>query len=188
MPEPADQSALEPVAAPRPRAGLVRRILRWIVAILVLVVLYYVVGAWAYYRVDDDPAFLPAEPIAGGSRAVDMAAALIGREVVQHAWQPPDPFFWPNQFLIHPAAFQRGIQAALARFSIELEDQIGRMRGSSPVDPDLGRARGLINFPPDIWYFDLSKSFLPTVTSARNYRGARDALLSYNRRVAEKAA
>jgi hypothetical protein len=188
MPEPTDQVVSEPAPVAEPRAGLFRRILRWAVAILVLIVLYYAVGFWAYFRVDDDPAFLPPEPIEGGSRAVDMAAALIGRETVQHAWQPPDPFFWPNQFLIHPAAFQRGMQAALARFSIELEDQIGRIRGSSPVDPDLGRARGLINFPPDVWYFDLSKSILPTVTSARNYRGARDALLTYNRRVASKAA
>ena len=183
-----EDSVSEPVPVTKPRAGIVRRILRWTVAILVLIVLYYAVGFWAYHGVDDDPAFLPPEPIEGGSRAVDMAAALIGREVVQHAWQPPDPFFWPNQFLIHPAAFQRGMQGALARFSIELEDQIGRMRGSSPVDPDLGRARGLINFPPDVWYFDLSKSILPTVTSARNYRGARDALITYNQRVASKAA
>ena len=183
-----NESVSGPAPEPKPRAGLFRRIVRWTIAILALIVVYYVVGAWAYYRVDDDPAFMPAEPMPGGSRAVDMAAALIGREVVQHAWQPPDPFFWPNQFLIHPAAFQRGMQGALARFSIELEDQIGRMRGSSPVDPDLGRARGLINFPPDVWYFDLSKSILPTVTSARNYRGARDALIAYNQRVAGKAA
>ena len=94
----------------------------------------------------------------------------------------------PTSFLIHPAAFQRGMQGALARFSIELEDQIGRTRGSSAADPDLGRARGLLNFPPDVWYFDLSKSLLPTVTSAQNYRAARQSLLAYNQRVAAKTA
>ena len=173
--------------APVARPSRPRRFLRWAMALPALLVVYYLVGAWAYYRVDDDQAYLPPEPIAGGSRAVDMTAALIGREVVEHAWQPPDPFFWPNQFLIHPAAFQRGIQGALARFTIELEDQVGRMRGSSPADPDLSRARGLINFPPDVWFFDLSKSFLPTITSAHNYRAARDALIAYNRKVASQA-
>jgi hypothetical protein len=177
-----------------PAAPTIRRVhpvhlfLRWVLIVLVVIVVYYAVGTWAYYRVDDDPAFMPAAPIQGGSRAVDMASALLEREVVDHAWQPPDPFFWPNFFLIHPAAFQRGIQGAMSRFSIELEDQIGRTRGSSAVDPDLGRARGLLNFPPEIWFFDLSKSVLPTITSAQNYRAARQALIAYNQKVASHDA
>lgn len=179
---------VEPTPARRTWRQRVRLTCRWIAAVVVLVVLYYAVGFWGFNRVDDDPAFLPPEPIQDGSRAVDMAAALLDREVVRHAWQPPDPFFWPNQFLIHPGAFQRGMQGALARFSIELEDQLGRMRGSSPADPDLGRARGLMNFPPDVWYFDLSKSILPTVSSVQNYRAARQSLLAYNRGVAAKTA
>jgi hypothetical protein len=178
----------EDVALPPARTSILRRATRWIVGIVLLVIVYYVVGTWGYYRVGDDQAFMPAAPTEGGSRAVDMAAALLDREVVQHAWQPPDPFFWPNGLLIHPAAFQRGMQGALSRFSIELEDQIGRMRGSSAVDADLGRARGLLNFPPDIWFFDFSKSVLPTITSAQNYRAARLALIAYNQKVAAKAA
>jgi hypothetical protein len=117
-----------------------------------------------------------------------MATALIARETIEHAWQPDDPVFMPNGLLIHPAAFQRGIQGALARFSIELEDQIGRTRGSSAADPDLGRARGLLNFPPDIWFFDFGKSLLPTVTSEQNYRAGRQALLAYNQRLAAHGA
>jgi hypothetical protein len=131
---------------------------------------------------------MPASPAQAGRRSVSMAAALLEREMAQHAWQPPDPFFWPNGLLIHPAAFQRGIQGALARFSIELEDQIGRTRGSSAVDPDLGRARGLLNFPPDVWFFDLSKSILPTITSAQNYRAAGQALIACNQKVANQGA
>ena len=109
----------------------VRRAIRWLIAIPALIVLYYAVGTWAYYRVGDDQAFEPPQPTAGGSRAVDMAAALIEREAVAHAWQPPDPYFWPNGLLIHPAAFQRGLQGALARFSIELE----RTRSAAPAAP-----------------------------------------------------
>ncbi len=178
----------EQVAVARTGPGTLRRIVRWVLGIALFVVVYYAVGSWGYYRVDDDPGFMPAAPTENGSRTVDMAVALLGREVVDHAWQPPDPFFWPNGLLIHPAAFQRGIQGALARFSIELEDQIGRTRGSSAVDSDLGRARGLLNFPPDIWFFDFSKSVLPTITSAQNYRAARQALIAYNQKVASQAA
>jgi hypothetical protein len=166
--------------------GGLRRALRWISAILVLIVVYYALGTWAYYRVGDDPEFTTPAPISGGSRAVDMAAALIERETITHAWQPNDPVFMPNGLLIHPAAFQAGMQGAIARFSIELEDQIGRTRGSSAADPDLTRARGLLNFPPDVWFFDFSKSFLPTITSEQNYRAGRDALLAFNQRVAAK--
>ena len=168
--------------------GGLRRALRWISAILVLIVVYYALGTWAYYRVDDEPEFQPPQPAESGSRVVDMATALIARETIEHAWQPDDPVFMPNGLLIHPAAFQRGIQAALARFSIELEDQIGRTRGSSAADPDLGRARGLLNFPPDIWFFDFGKSLLPTVTSEQNYRAGRQALLAYNQRLAAHGA
>ena len=134
------------------------------------------------------PRLSPPAPIAGGSRTVDMAAALIERETDTHAWQPNDPVFMPNGLLIHPSAFQTGMQGAIARFSIEFEDQIGRTRGSSAADPDLTRARGLLNFPPDVWYFDFSKSLLPSVTSEQNYRAGRQALLAYNQRVAAKGA
>jgi hypothetical protein len=171
--------------APAPARPL-RRALRWVLAILGLIVVYYAVGSFLYMRVDADPDFAAPAPIEGGSRAVDMAAALVEREVIDHAWQPNDPVFMPNGLVIHAAAFQSGIQAALARFAIELEDQIGRTRGSSRVDPDLERARGLLNFPPDIWFFDFRKSLLPTVTSEQSYRAARQALLAYNQRVARK--
>jgi hypothetical protein len=163
-----------------------RTIGRAMVALLALVCIYYVVGSFLYYRIRDDPDFAPPTPIDGGSHVVDMAAALIERETITHAWQPNDPLFMPNGLLIHPSAFQAGIQAALGRMAFELEDQIGRTRGSSGADPDLVRARGLLNFPPDVWFFDFRKSFLPSVTSEQNYRAGRQALLAYNERLARK--
>jgi hypothetical protein len=174
------------LGAGRSPATRARRVVRWALAILGLIVLYYAVGSFLYYRVDDDPGFTPPAPTEGGSRVVDMAAALIERETIAHAWQPNDPVFMPNGLLIHPSAFQVGIQAALARLSFELEDQIGRTRGSSRADPDLERARGLLNFPPDVWFFDFRKSLLPTITSERQYRAGRQALLAYNQRLARK--
>ena len=65
--------------------GGLRRALHWISAILVLIVVYYALGTWAYYRVDDDPEFQPPQPTESGSRVVDMATALIARETIEHA-------------------------------------------------------------------------------------------------------
>lgn len=172
---------------PEPRRRW-RRFRLWALAALILIVFYYGLGSYLYYRVDDDPDYAVASPIQGGSHMVDMAAALIERETIAHAWQPDDPVFMPNGLLIHPAAFQAGLQGALARVSLELLDQIGRTRGSSRADPDLERAAGLLQFPPNIWYFDFSKSFLPTITSEQQYRAARLALLSYNQRLAANNA
>jgi hypothetical protein len=190
MSEPASTSGLEPARLPSGRAAMPRwrRITRWAAALLGLVVVYYLAGSFLYYRIGDDPDFAPPAPIEGGSRTVDMAAALIEREVVTHAWQPNDPVFMPNGLLIHPAAYQAGIQGALARVSFELVDQIGRTRGSSRADPDLERAAGLLQFPPNVWFFDFRKSLLPAITSEHQYRTARQALLAYNQRLAQKGA
>ena len=65
--------------------GGLRRALHWISAILVLIVVYYALGTWAYYRVDDDPEFQPPQPTESGSRVVDMATALIARKTIEHA-------------------------------------------------------------------------------------------------------
>lgn len=94
----------------------------------------------------------------------------------------------PNGMLDNTRNFQRGINGALARFAIELVDQVGRNRGSSRADPDLERAAGLLQFPPDVWYFDFNKSFLPTITSESQYIAARQALLAYNQRLAANGA
>ena len=53
------------------------------------------------------------------------------------------PFFVPAGILDNMPNFQRGIMAALGRFSTELMDQVGRTRGTSQVDRDLEQARGL---------------------------------------------
>ena len=66
----------------------------------------------------------------GQSKAVALAAALIQREVEETSWPANDPFFMPGYALDNMPNFQHGIQQALARFAIEMADQIGRSRGS----------------------------------------------------------
>jgi hypothetical protein len=147
------------------------------------------VGAFVVHAVDDDPDFAPVAPVAGGSQAVEIAAALIERETGgAHRWTANDPFFLPGWLLDNMPNYQQGIVYALSRFTAEMGDQIGRSRGSSQVDPELDRATGLLRYPGTIWLFDLSTSWAPTASSESQYRAAARALRSYNDRVAAGTA
>lgn len=157
-------------------------------AVLAMLLLYYPLGAFWVHRIDDDPDFSPGEIAPEASRAVAMAAALIDREVGRHGWPANDPWFFPGAVLDNMPNYQQGIITALRRFALELTDQIGRTRGSSQADPDLETARSRLNYAGDVWVWDLSVSLWPTAPSDQQYMAARDALLSYNRRVAAGAA
>ena len=150
--------------------------------------LYFGVAGSMMNRIDADPSFTPPTPIEGGSRAVDMAAALIERETITHRWSPNDPFFYPTAFHINMPSFQSGMMRGVGRFTLELETQIGRLRGSGAIDNDLERAAGLLQFPPDVWLFDLNQSLLPVQPADAQYRAAHAALINYNQRVARGEA
>ena len=142
------------------------------------------VGALIVENIDDDPQFAPRNVAPGESRAVAVAAQLVTREVDVHTWTPMMPFFMPAGILDNMPNFQRGIMAALGRFSTELMDQVGRTRGSSQTDRDLEQARGFLNEQPNIWLWQPSVSLLPSTTSAQKYRAGRDRLIAYNKRLA----
>ncbi|MGK9164779.1 DUF2333 family protein [Inquilinus limosus] len=179
-------------AVPPPPAGARRwsRALAWgIGGLLLLFVLYMAVGAFIVHAIDDDPDFAVAAPVANGSRAVDVAVALIERETGgTHRWTANDPFFLPGWLLDNMPNYQQGIIYALSRFTAEMGDQLGRSRGSSQMDPDLDRATGLLRYPGTIWLFDLSTSWAPTASSESQYRAAAQALRRYNERVATGTA
>jgi hypothetical protein len=153
-----------------------------------LVALYFGVLGNLMHRVDADIAFEPPNPVVGGSNAVNMAAALVERETVTNRWSANDPVFFPTAFHDNMPNFQRGLIRAISRFTIELEDQVGRLRGSSAIDPDLQRAAGLLQFPTDVWIFDFEQSLLPVQPADTQYIAALRALNSYNERVASGQA
>lgn len=153
-----------------------------------LFVVYFGVIGTLMQRIGADPDFMPETMVEGGSHAVAMAAALVRRETVEGRWSVNDPFFFPTAFHDNMPNFQRGVLRGVSRFTMALEDQIGRMRGSSAIDPDLGRAVGLLQYPTDIWVIDLSQSMFPVAPSDTQYRAALEALESYNNRVASGAA
>lgn len=177
------------LAAVRARVPL--RLLRWTVGILVmLLILYYPVGMLWWHTINDDLSFdVSADSLQSGqSRAVAVAAALIDREVNKSGWVANNPFFTPSAMLDNMPAYQQGIISALARFSFELADQIGRTRGSSEIDADLKNASGLLQYSGTVWVWDPSVSLVPTATSEEQYEKARKALENYNRRLADGKA
>ncbi|UYN95436.1 MAG: DUF2333 family protein [Enhydrobacter sp.] len=175
--------------APAPSRGKVATAWSWgWKVVVVLLLLYYPVGAMVVENIDDDPQFGPRNVAPGESYAVATMADLITREVDVNTWTPMQPFFMPAGILDNMPNFQRGIVAALGRFSTELMDQIGRTRGSSQVDRDLEQARGFLNEQPNLWIWQPSVSLLPTTTSAQKYRAGRDRLIAYNKRLASGQA
>jgi hypothetical protein len=156
-----------------------------LIVMLVLLVVYPV-SAWLYSHIDDDAGFEAKTGTvrAGQSHAVANAVALIDLEVNRRDWAANDPWFWPTSLLDNMPNYQKGIVAALGRFAFELTDQIGRARGSSEADPDLQKAEGLLQYPPDYWVWNPSNSLLPTASSESQYRAAMKALTSYNERLA----
>ncbi len=169
------------VGALKGRFGL----LGWavVVVIIVLPILWYGVGGIVVHRIDDNVEMeIPVEP--GASEAVATAIALIRRETQDHRWTASDPFFMPSAWLDNMPNYQQGIISALARFSIELQDRIGRARGSSQQDPDLEKAVSDLKFQGDVWHFDFRTSLAPTTTSRAHYIAAARALESYNARLA----
>jgi hypothetical protein len=171
------------------------RLLKWLgIVLLAVIVLYYPVGMLLTHQINDDPTFSApqveqgADPDQGPSQAVATAAALMDREVNQTAWPANDPFFMPGWALDNMPNFQIGIRDALKRFALELQDEIGRNRGTSAADPDLQTAASAFNYAPDIWVWNPGSSLLPTATSDEQYRRGVRALRSYNARLGQDKA
>lgn len=155
-----------------------------IAIILGLLILYYPIGMIIVHNVDDDTT-LTVDIQPGQSRTIAIAQALINREVRTHRWTAMDPFFLPGAALDNMPNFQQGIMSALSRFAVEMSDQIGRVRGSSQVDDDLDKAVGFLKYKGDIWVYDLSESWLPQRSSAKQYGFGADAFGRYNQRLGD---
>lgn len=160
---------------------------RGIYVLILIMLLYYPVGMLLIHKVDADPDF-GLQNSSRGSNAVAVSIALIDREVNQNGWVSNDPVFKPGAFLDNMANFQTGVISAIARFSYELVDQLGRTRGSSAVDPDLQEVSGLLQYAGDIWWWNPSTSLMPVATSEQQYIKAMEQMIVYNERLARGAA
>ena len=160
------------------------------VALILLILVYYVVGMISLHRVDDDIAFgEPSSAPEGASVTVALVSDLIEREAVTNRWLSNDPFFMPSYLLDNAPNFQQGILTALFRFTSELRDEIARTRGSSSEDSDAKEAAGFLSYSPFIWIYNPEVSWwTPTAPSEKQYEQGMQALRRYNERVAEGEA
>ncbi len=155
--------------------------------VAVSLVLLWLALAALTSRIDDDPDFTPQFTLPNGSQAVAMVAGLMEEEIKKAGWVANAPFFVPAYMLNNMPNFQIGMVTALGRFAFELEDQIGRERGSSASDPDLAIARARLQYSPTTWVFKPG-TLWPTASAESQYKEAIQALRRYNARLANGEA
>lgn len=181
-----DAPAAATVGSDEPKKGLSWK--AWaVVAFVALLPVYYIFGAVSTHRINDSLNFKADDAGPGTSKTIAVIAGLIDREVNETAWSPNTQPFQPAALLRYGGNmvnFQSGMIKALSTLTLEIDSQIGRTRGTSGADPDLGKARQGLSRQPDTWLLDP----LPTSSADQEYRKALTALQSYNQRVGNGTA
>ncbi|TPW31694.1 DUF2333 family protein [Martelella alba] len=122
------------------------------------------------------------------SALVSVLADLVDMNVNQNSWISSTlayrmGFFGLNwdktPFFDNKAAFQRGVNQAVRRSTVELVDTLGRVRGTSGVDNNLQDARGNLQYDEYSWYFGLHPFGFKTPTPSF-YRSAVKSLDRFN--------
>jgi len=122
------------------------------------------------------------------SAIVDMTADLVDFSVNQNAWISSMLLYklglfgmdWDNTpWLDNKASFQRGVNQAIRRTTVELVDSLGRVRGTSGINNNLQRARSNLQFDETAWYFGLDP-FGPKTPTPSFYRSAMRDLQAFN--------
>ncbi len=130
------------------------------------------------------------------SSIVTVTADLIDFNVNQNAWISSTLAYkiglfgvdWDHTpFMDNKASFQRGINQALRRTTVELVDTLGRVRGTSQVDNNLQSARGALQFDESTWYVGFNPPGPKTPTPSF-YRQAGEDLVAFNKRMVDCSA
>jgi hypothetical protein len=127
-------------------------------------------------------------PVCQRSAIVDAAVDLTNFNVNQNAWISSMLLYrlglfgmdWDSTpFLDNKASFQRGVNQAVRRTSVELVDTLGRVRGTSGINNNLQEARGNMQFSEYSWYFGLDP-FGPKTPTPSYYRAAIRSFQAFN--------
>jgi hypothetical protein len=159
-----------------------------VLAFLGILPFYYTIGAVAAHKINDNLNFKADDAGPGTSKTISVIAGLIDREVNQTIWSPNTQGFQPAAMLRYGGNmvnFQSGLIKALSTITLEIDSQVGRTRGTSAADPDLGKARQGLSRQPDTW---LIENYWITSSADQEYRDALKALNAYNVRVGNGTA
>ncbi|MDO9414855.1 DUF2333 family protein [Pararhizobium sp.] len=122
------------------------------------------------------------------SAIVDVTADLIDFNVNQNSWLSSMIAYKAGLFgldwdhtpwLDNKASFQRGVNEAVRRTTVELVDSLVRMRGTSGINARLQSARSKMQYEETNWYFGLSPFGFLTPTPTQ-YRAAAADLRAFN--------
>jgi hypothetical protein len=122
------------------------------------------------------------------SAIVDVTSDLVDFNVNQNAWISSMVLYklglfgmdWDHTpWLDNKASFQRGVNQAIRRTTVELVDSLGRVRGTSSINNNLQRARSNLQFDETAWYFGLDP-FGPKTPTPSFYRSAMRDLQAFN--------
>jgi hypothetical protein len=153
-----------------------------------LLPIYFIVGAVSTHRINDNLNFKADDAGPGTSKTIAVIGGLIDREVNETAWAPNTQPFQPAALLRYGGNmvnFQSGLVKALSTLTLEIDSQVGRTRGTSAADADLGKARQGLSRQPDTWIIGSSGL---TSSADHEYRQAIVALKAYNQRVGNGVA
>ncbi|HTO32330.1 MAG TPA: DUF2333 family protein [Pararhizobium sp.] len=129
------------------------------------------------------------------SAIVDVTADLIDYNVNENAWISSMLLYKTGLFGMdwdhtpwfdNKAAFQRGVNEAVRRTTVELVDSLVRMRGTSGINPRLQSVRSKMQYEETNWYFGLSP-FGPLTPTPSQYRAAIADLRAFNDELASCA-
>lgn len=140
-----------------------------------VVCLYYPLGAFFIHHIDRNPNYEIVPVHEKRLASIDTLAMLIDREVNVHLWTANLPFFFPSYFLDNMPNFQLGLMKANEVVALNLSKQMNATESS-----ELSEAADLLTYPGDIWLFRSDSNLIPAPSSARQYRKARQHLLTYN--------
>jgi hypothetical protein len=133
-----------------------------------------------------------AKKTCGRSALVDVVADLTDFNVNQNSWIPSMLLYksglfgldWDaTPFFDNKASFQRGIHKAVQRTSYELVNNLGRVRGTSQIDPDLERGNGQLQYDMKSWYVGINPPGFKQATPSA-YRVGIESLRKFNDRLA----
>jgi hypothetical protein len=136
----------------------------------------------------EDGSPLTCEP----SAITQTAVSLIDFNVNQNGWVSSMILYklglfgmdWDHTpFLDNKASFQRGVNEAVRRATVELVDTLGRMRGTSSINNNLQSARSKMQYDEGNWYWSTSP-FGPLTPTPKQYRYAMTDLEKYNQELA----
>ncbi len=160
---------------------------RWAAAAAVVAVAgYFVLGAVFTAGIDDD---LPAVAVEADARPIHIARTLekiLAREIEHKVWRPSAPWFYPTALTDDGKNFQLGVLHGLRRSLQEYATRTVRLRRDASMDGHLQRALNQLQYPPGVWFLDLTQGFGASTQS--QYVGALEALRAFEQEAASGEA